>query len=279
MSFIYEHPQTYDLEHSGPQQDLGFLLRFARHHQPVRILEYACGNGRLTSPVAEAAAEWGGSVTGIDSNQTMLASAKSKPNLHGITWESGDIQTWKPPARVDLIISFCGSLSHLLTIDDQITTWRNAFASLAPGGRFLIVESAPDYNIMADAMRSPARTAVCLDGDFDDGQRRLLRCRAAQYGAHSQTLRVRYLYDQLETEEKSARFVDDYDAHVYFPNELRLLFTLTGFRVEGEWGDFAGSPFSHLSRSLIICGQRRESSEIQIETDRTGDERCSPKDL
>jgi len=274
MSFIYEHPQTYDLEHSGPQPDIDFLLAFTRNHRPVRILEYACGNGRLTSPLAEAAAEWGGTVMGIDSNQTMLDSAKFAPNPHEITWESGDIRTWKPSAPVDLIISFCGSLSHLLTIDDQTTTWRNAFNSLNPGGRFLIVESAPDYEIMADAMRSPARTALCLDGDFDDGQRRLLRCRAAQYQAHSQTLRVRYLYDQLEAEEKSARFVDDYDAHVYFPNELRLLFNLTGFRAKGEWGDFAGSPLSHRTRSLIICGQRPESSGIQVQIDRTGDERC-----
>lgn len=279
MSFIYEHPQTYDLEHSGPQPDLEFLLRFARQHRPVQILEYACGNGRLTFPLAEAAAEWGGSVTGMDSSQTMLDAAVSASNPHGIIWSGGDIQTWKPPTPVDLIISFCGPLSHLLTIDDQTSTWRNAYASLAPGGRFIIVESAPDYEIMADAMRSPARTAVCLDGDFDDGQRRLLRCRAAQYQAHSQTLRVRYLYDQLESEETSVRFVDDYNAHVYFPNELRLLFTLTGFRVEREWGDFAKSPLSHRSRSLIICGQRPEGSEIQLETDRTGDERCSPKDL
>jgi len=279
MSFIYENPQTYDLEHSGPQPDVEFLLRFVRQHRPIRILEYACGNGRLTLPLAEAAAGWGGSVVGIDSNQTMLDSAKSVPNPHRINWESGDIQTWKPPAPVDLIISFCGSLSHLLTIDDQTTTWRNAFDSLAPRGRFLIVESAPDYQIMADAMHSPPRTALSLDGDFDDGQRRLLRCRAAQYQAHSQTLRVRYLYDQLEAEEKSVRFVDNYDAHVYFPNELRLLFTLTGFRVEEEWGDFERSPLSHRSRSLIICGHRPEGSLTQVKSDRTGDECRSSREF
>jgi len=261
MSFIYEHPKTYDLEHSGPKPDVEFLLAFTRNHRPARILEYACGNGRLTLPLAEAAAEWGGSVTGIDSSQAMLASAKSAPNPHGIIWEGGNVQTWKPPKPLDLIISCCGSLSHLLTIHDQTTTWRNAFASLAVGGRFLIVESAPDYETMADAMRSPARTALCLDGDFNDGKSRLLRCRAAQYQSHTQTLLVKFLYDQLETEKKSARFVDDYDAHVYFPNELRLLFTMAGFRIEEEWGDFKNTPLSHRSPSLIICGQRPVNCE------------------
>jgi len=124
----------------------------------------------------------------------------------------------------------------------------------------VVAELAPDYPALAESMRVPARNAIFFDGDFDDGTHRLLRCRAARYRADLQFLKVRYFYDRLlrDTAGTEGRFVDDYDAHIYFPNELRLLFRLSGFEIEGEWGGYDGSPLGHASRSIVICGVRRD---------------------
>ncbi len=254
MASIYDDPEIYDLEHSGPQQDIGFFQEFMGRHRPARILEYACGNGRLTFPLAAAAACWGGKIVGLDSSQPMLDDAGRHPNPHGIDWQTGDMTRWRPAASADLVIAACGSLSHLLSPDDQIATWKNARASVATGGRFVVAELAPDYPTMAESMRLPARVAMRFDGDLGTDDDRLLRYRTASYRADLQRLRVRYLYDRFRAAGEPDRLVEDYDAHVYFPNELRLLFTLAGFRLERTWGGYDGAPFSHASPAMIFCG-------------------------
>jgi SAM-dependent methyltransferase len=256
MASIYDHPGTYDLEHSGPQSDVAFFEQLVRMHRPTRILEYACGNGRLTIPVAKAAAEWGGAVTGLDVSAAMLQSAEKTEAAGLVQWHKSDVTSWQSDGKFDFVFSGCGSMSHLLSTEEQIAAWRNAFQSLVPGGRFVVAEPMPDYPTLSDSMRSPSRSALCLDGDFEDGDRRLLRCRAVQYRADLQRMKVRYFYDRF-LEEDADRFVDDYDAHVFFPNELRLLFCLAGFQIEREWGDYEGGALNHRSRTQIICGLRR----------------------
>src|SRR5688572_10517933 len=78
MAPIYDHPETYDLEHANDEPDVAFFQSVAEKLQPVRILEVACGTGRLTRPLARTAESWGGRVSGIDNSEKMLAQARSK---------------------------------------------------------------------------------------------------------------------------------------------------------------------------------------------------------
>jgi hypothetical protein len=63
-------------------------------------------------------------------------------------------------------------------------------------------------------------------------------------------------YDISTTAFLPERFVNDYEAHVYFPSELRLLFIAVGFEVEAVWGDYQLGPLRHDSRAIIICGRK-----------------------
>jgi SAM-dependent methyltransferase len=227
MASIYDHPRTYDLEHSGSQPDIRFFQRLVETHRPARILEFACGNGRLTIPMAQTASAWDAVVIGVESSRAMLESARRAENASLVQWKEGDVTSGGTGEKYDFIFSGCASLSHLLTIDDQIAAWNHAFESLASGGRFVVAEVAPDYPTLAESMLSPSHSALRLDGDFEDEDQQLLRCRATHYRADTQRMNVRYFYDRFSKTKKAARFVDDYEAHVYFPNELRLLFRLT----------------------------------------------------
>lgn len=255
MSSIYDHPGLYDLEHSGKQPDIAFFVQLAAAHRPARVVEYACGNGRLALPLAKAAEAWGGRVTGIDTSRPMVQAARNADPDGEVTWCEADLCSWRPDHPADFIFSGCASLSLLTSQEKQIAAWRNAFESLADGGRFVVAEIMPNYQVLAEAMRSPASAAISLDGDFHDGSQRLVRCRASQYRADLQHMRVRYFYDRFSADAAS-RFIDDYEAHVFFPNELRLLFRLAGFQIESEWGDYHGGPLTHESRVIILCGRK-----------------------
>lgn len=255
MASIYDHSDTYDLEHSGPQKDVDFFLEYARRWKPRRILEVACGNGRLTIPLARESKSWDGTVTGIDTNENMLDAARRKSG--DVEWISADVRTWHAASPFDLVISGCSSLSHLLTAEDQRAAWHNTYDNLGPGGRFIVAEQTADLATLAESMRIPPRVQMVFDGDFQVDGVRLIRQRSVNYRADLQQMHVRYFYDRI-SEEKIERFVNDYVGHVYFPGELRLLFLGAGFVIENEWGDYDGSSLEHASRVHIICGTRSD---------------------
>ena len=249
MASIYDHPETYDLEHSARRADIEFFVGLTQQFRPKRILELACGDGLVTIPVARAAIEWGGEVLGIDSSAEMLERGKQKAGADLVSWIKGDLRSDFAGGDYDFIFSPCSSLSHLVETKDQLAVWRNAFKALQPGGRLVIAEVMPNFALLAESMRIPPRELVELDGSFERNGERLVRRRSADYLADSQRLCVHYFYD---------RFAGDgtHEAHVYFPNELRLLFFMAGFEIEAEWGDYHRGPFEHSSRAMVVCGVR-----------------------
>ena len=48
---IYQRPGDYELEHEG-DDDIEFFVELARRLKPKRVLELACGSGRVTEPLA-----------------------------------------------------------------------------------------------------------------------------------------------------------------------------------------------------------------------------------
>ena len=62
---IYLRPSDYDLEHVGDTADVEFFVSLATRLKPKRVLELACGNGRVTLPLAQAGADHGFEVVGI----------------------------------------------------------------------------------------------------------------------------------------------------------------------------------------------------------------------
>jgi hypothetical protein len=59
MEAIYERPRDYDLEHEGDDEDVALYLQLLARWQPRRVIELAAGSGRVTIPLARAAAARG----------------------------------------------------------------------------------------------------------------------------------------------------------------------------------------------------------------------------
>ncbi len=260
-SDIYHNPALYDLEHTGKTPDVDYFCRMVEQFRPQQILEFGCGNGRVTIPVANAASAWGGRVTGMDVSESMLANARSSDGADNVSWLSHDITKNALPTRFDFIFSCCSSLCHLFKTEDQIAAWRNAYAALNPGGRFVVGELMPDLPTIAESMTIPPRANIHFESDKEDPDAenpdRLLRFRIVRYFAQKQETHVRYLYDLFPNGKDCAeRHYTDHRAHVFFPNELKLLFLMAGFELEAIHGSYLGEPLHHHSRHLIVTGRR-----------------------
>jgi len=261
MEAIYQRPRDYDLEHEGDDEDIRFYLTLLDRWRPRRVMELASGSGRVTIPLARAAAP-GVEIVGLEREGAMLEEARRKrtgldaQDREQLSFVAGDMRDWHAPEPFDLIVAPCSSLSHLLTLDDQIAAWRCAGANLAPGGRFVVDLTMPNLTAYADSMQSPPRTLVELDVDTRDplDGTRLLRYKTTRYVPHEQRAQIRFLYDKFAVTHDVDRYISDFDCHVYYPREVELLFRLTGFAVDTWMGDYAMRRLRGTSRQMISVG-------------------------
>jgi ubiquinone/menaquinone biosynthesis C-methylase UbiE len=262
MVQLYRRPGEYELEHLGDDDDIQFYVNLSRSLKPQRILELACGTGRITIPLAEEGARSGYSVVGLDTEPAMLKQASQK--LRGmpaairkrIKLVEGDMRTWRDRKLFNLIIIPCSSISHVLELRDQLAIWDRAFQNLSPGGRFVVETTMPNFAAYADSFANPPRAMVEIDRDVSDTRTgtRLLRHRTVTYMPAEQRAQIRFLYEKYRGKNRVDRYLDDFESHVYFPRELQLLFMHAGFEIESVYGDYTRRPLRSTSQQMIVIG-------------------------
>lgn len=264
MDAIYQRPHDYDLEHEGDDEDIGFYGELVRRLRPARVLELASGSGRITIPLARLAPALDFHIVGLEIADPMLAAAEQKRSELDadanarLTFVKGNMLEWARDGEFDLVVTPCSSLSHLLTIDDQLAAWRRVRANLKPGGRFVADLTMPNLPVYAESMQTPPRTTLEIDVDaYDaDSGARLLRYKTTRYLPHEQRADIRFLYDKFPDGRRVDRFISDFECHVYYPREVELLYRCTGFDVEATCGDYRMRPLRSASRQLIFVGRR-----------------------
>ena len=188
---VYARPDIYDMEHQGASNhDAHFFARLLARIRPRRVLEMACGSGRVTFTLAAALPT--AEIVGVDSSIEMLGQAATArgaadPSVRGrVSLVEGDMRDWPGTSDAfDAVVIACCSVSHLLTLDDRRRTWATAFRLLRPGGVFILDVRVPDLATLAEAQRVRPRAFVDLDIDTArrtaGGEERLLRCSVTTY--------------------------------------------------------------------------------------------------
>src|SRR5258708_18950823 len=264
MVQLYRRPDEYDLEHLGDDEDIQFYVNLSRSLKPERVLELACGTGRITIPLAEEGARSGYSVVGLDTEPAMLKQAGQKLKRlpaavrRRIKLVEGDMRTWRDRKLFDLIIIPCSSISHVLELRDQLAIWQRAFQNLSAGGRFVVETTMPNFAAYADSFANPPRTIVEIDRDVSDEKTgtRLLRHRTTNYMPAEQRAQIRFVYEKYRGKNRVDRYIDEFQSHVYFPREVQLLFLHAGFEIESVYGDYARRPLRSTSQQMIVIGHK-----------------------
>jgi SAM-dependent methyltransferase len=269
-SDIYARPDIYDMEYEGASNDdARFFARLLARVRPRRVLELACGSGRVTFTIAAALPM--AEIVGVDSSIDMLAKAAAARDVaeprvrERVSLVQGDMRDWRGSGDAfDAVVIACCSVSHLLTLDDRRRTWATAYRLLRPGGAFILDVRVPDLATLAEAQRVRPRAFVDLDIDAarrtTGEETRLLRCSATTYEPHLQRADVRLLYDRFDQRALAERLVADFASHVYFPAELELLFATTGFDIAQQYGDYRFVPVDRTSPYVVTVARRPRRS-------------------
>lgn len=222
--------------------------------KPLRILEAACGGGKLCIPLARAGHE----LTGIDQDEEMLyhlyQKAKGLPNLHAIhaemlskPWGSG----------FDAVILGANLLVNIVTDRDskraQINLLERAYDALKMGGRLFI-----DYDCPLEVSKWHPATEewVCFEGTDDQGT-------FGRYivipGTANDRTRILSGSRRWEiTPSKGEPFIHTENRHQYFPALEQTCAWLyrVGFTVESIHGGYQGEPFDREHRRAVIWARK-----------------------
>ena len=74
-----------------------------------------------------------------------------------LSFIEADMRDWQTAGVFDLVIAPGSSLSHLLTLNEQIATWQCAYRNLREGGRLVVDLTMPNLATYADSMQMPRR--------------------------------------------------------------------------------------------------------------------------
>lgn len=248
MSDMYQWADYYDLTQRGLAGDVDFYVDLARQ-AGGKVLDLACGTGRISMPMAQAGLD----VTGLDLSLDMLEKAKKKAEEQGIgdglQLLQGDMRNFDLGQTFSLIMIPFRSFLHLLHIHEQMKALTCIRKHLAPGGKFVMNVFVPKISHFHEENEK-----MSLRGTYrlETGEE-VAMWDYTRYDHFQQLSEVTRIYERsnpagVVTERVTGRFTLRY----IFPAELHHLLRLNGFKVTHRYGTFAKAPFDANSTELIL---------------------------
>lgn len=251
MSDMYQWADYYDLTQLGVSGDVDFYREMAKN-AGGKVLDLACGTGRISIPVAQDGVD----VTGIDLSADMLERAKAKAVESGVADKlrllQGDMRNFSLDETFSLIMIPFRSFLHLMHIHEQMKALTAIRKHLAPGGKFVMNVFVPKISHFSEESEK-----MSLRGTYrlENGDE-LAMWDYTRYDHFQQWSEVTRIYERTNpagvvTERLKGRFTLRY----IFPAELHHLLRLNGLKVVERYGNFAKAPFDASSTELIIVAQ------------------------
>lgn len=225
-----------------------------------RVLELACGAGRVTLPLARA----GHQVSAFDASPAMLALARQKVQATGdpalqsrVHLAQADLRTFDLLDRgpFDLAIVAVKSLAYLTERADQLAALGRAAAHLRPGGLLAIdfLHPRPDWltsppgSLYNDVLQHSAEHQITISR---------VEC-VLEVDLARQVRYIRSAYEVIDERGSvlSKRFVEWAYRYTY-RFEAEHLLERAGFSIEALYGSYDRQPLTSESTSMIFLARR-----------------------
>ena len=234
----------YDIAHAYLVRDVAMWRALAG--APCRVLELACGTGRVAIPLARD----GHAVTGLDTAPAMLAQARHKAQGIAVDFVLADMREFALPAPFDLVIVPFNGLRLLLERDDLERCLGCVRRALAPGGRFAFDLQMPRPDQLAPG-----------DKQFEHRDPDTGAPLVALYRGRYDAIAQRKILDIEFRFADGTVATDHLEQRIYFPQELEALLAYNGFDVVERYGDHDRGPLGPDSSQLVmVCHQRTSTA-------------------
>jgi len=236
--------------------DVPLYLELAQR-QGRRVLEVACGSGRVLVPLVRA----GFDVVGVDASEHMLALARSKLARENLSAELAllDMRRLELPRRdFDLAIVAVKSFAYLTEASEQLECLRAIGEHLRPGGVLAMdllhpsLEwlSAPRGSMRDDLLQHVPERGITLS-------------RVESVVSTDLARQIRVIRSIYETVDDGGRVLDK--RFVEWPYrwmhrfEAEHLLQRAGFEIEAIFGGYVGEPFTSDSPTMLFLARKPAS--------------------
>ena len=221
------------------EREVEFILEKLELEPPARILDLACGHGRISIALARR----GYRVTGLDLSPRSLelARAAAEQERLDVEWVHADMREIPAGAQFDAVVNLFTAFGYFDDEEENQRVLDGVAAALVPGGRFLIDVGS----LLALSRRYRERWWQKLeDGviEFDEHSFDFLRGRNA----------ARWTF--IRPDGTRTELV--HSVRVYAPHELARMLERAGLEVESAWGGFDGSEVSFDTWRLILLARK-----------------------
>ncbi len=252
----------YDLYYRQVETDLDFWRRIGRRAGlEARVLELACGSGRITLPLLQL----GLAVTGLDISANMLEIARQR-----LTEESYDLQkrarllqgdvrdldATLGKEQFDLIIYGFNSFPHLLDAPERRACLSGIYRHLAPGGRFVLTVDNPEPE-----RDEPFSGQMEYYGSFPNPARHSkVKLLVSMRDDAARHLRLRYyhFHEKLSDGSQERLFAPVAFALLY-REELQTLLEESGLEIENLYGSYSLEPYNSDSPNIILVARKPQA--------------------
>lgn len=243
---IYAAPELYDMLSTGVPGDVEYFSKLAKQHK--RVLELACGTGRITLPMAQAGAK----VTGIELRESMLDAAALKlesetPAVRKrVDLYQGDMRSFDLGKTYPLVVIPFRAFQHLIDVKDQRACLECCRDHLTRQGRLVINLFDPNLRILAANLEVNA-TAVRKVGEVEVGEgERVVAYSTRTSCPEEQRFEEEWIYERFAADGRSLwRKARKFSLRWFGRYEMEHLFELCGLQVEKLEGGFKGQPYQH----------------------------------
>jgi SAM-dependent methyltransferase len=214
--------QWYDRLLEKERKDIEFYTDIVRHDKG-KVLELACGTGRILVPIRGLSIE----IEGLDMSPEMLALCREKlrkNNLSAPLYEQ-DMTAFKTGKRYSTIFISGGSFQLIDDIEKAMTCLKTIYSHLQPGGQFVIDLFQPWEQIRA---KTEGQWQLGRTGSNDKGEEFLCHERT-EYDFFNQLIKLKFKYELLKDGLPVDTMNDNFTLRWYGKEEFRLMLEKAGF--------------------------------------------------
>ena len=238
---IYSNPKLYDAIHHDYTWDFK-LIRSIAENIDGPILELASGTGRLSKDIVRLGLNY----TGLELSQPFLDTSKEKIG-DSARFIKGDMRDFSLGEKFNFIFIGFNSFLHNLTIEDAQSCLRCVNTHLYDRGCFLVSIFIPDPIFL---YREKDKLYPATDYfEFKNSTCRIME--KNQYNSQSQINELTWV---VEKDGEIAKEEYHYSMRMFYPHEMDIILSESGFIINEKLGDYDGSPMDAEScMQIYVC--------------------------
>lgn len=242
----------YDIEHADFDEDLDMYRNFAELCGG-KILELACGSGRLLLPLARE----GYTLTGVDTSAAMLEIARQALAKEGTAARcqlvQQDMCTLQLQEKFRLAMVALGSFGHVIGRARQQQALAAIRRHLSLGATFVLDISNEDARYMEalSGQMLHQGTWQQADGSY------VTHFLSPASSTSQHLLDLTHFYEVHRQGGSVQRTVSQSSLYLFERNETELLLDQAGFRVKDVYGSYEFGPYQHDSARMIFITEAR----------------------